>query len=168
MAAPSPRVPRRFFASLLSGYAARPAPRRPQRVRSWLVTLLVGLTVLFGPGGILTSVVAQAAPAHPASQTPPTLTPMTLDQALANQAAAWGHASGAQQTLAGFLATAPHTAPQGATIPRQVLTPQPIITGSARLSTTQNSMVTTSDGRFSAIIPFVPGIPHGGCISTLH
>ena len=78
---------------------------------------------------------------------------MTQDQALANQANAWGHASGPQQTLAQFLSTGPHTTPTGATIPRQVVTPQPAVTGSVTLSATAATTLTTSDHRFTIDVP---------------
>jgi hypothetical protein len=118
------------------------------------VILLLTLTLLVGPNGGLTSLSVLAGFGHlVTAQTTSTLTPMTQGQALANQANAFGHASGVQQGLGPYLASAPSTTPGKATIPRQVVTPQPSVTGSVTLSATSSTTLTTSDGRFQITVP---------------
>src|SRR5579885_840086 len=150
MAAPSSRGPRRSsgcwrFQRVTS---AVPAPRRRLRVRGWLVSL----TVLVGPGGMLTPLSALAAPPQLPQRPAPGLTPMTLNQALEKQANAWGPATPPSAALpaTGSGSAAP---PSGALIPRQVDTPQPSASGSVTLSATQTTTLTTSDGLLRITIP---------------
>jgi hypothetical protein len=138
------------FAQRLQDLLRRAAARR----RQWAFVLALLLTLLVGPNGPLTVMAELIAPSQLKVATASTLlTPMTQNQALANQANAWGHASGLQATLAQLLATGPHTTPTGATIPRQVLTPQPTVTGSVTLSATAATTLTTSDNRFTLTVP---------------
>jgi RHS repeat-associated protein len=154
MSSRSPRRPSWLirFRQHLSSLVGRTSRLR-RGMQGHSVFLLLLLTLLVGPNGALTSLSELGTFGHVVPSTAAALTPMTQDRALANQAHAWGHASGTQETLAQYLATAPHTAPKGAIIPRQVVTPQPSATGSVTLSATTTTVLTTSDHRFTITIP---------------
>jgi hypothetical protein len=152
MTAPTPQRPAPFrrFSQRLRSLVGRAVPR----LRQGALLLLLLLTLLVGTNGPLTAITTLVPPSLPNAAVPSTtLTPMTQDQALVNQANAWGHASAPQMTLAQLLSTGPHTTPTGATIPRQVVTPQPTVTGSVTLSATAATTLTTSDNRFTITVP---------------
>jgi hypothetical protein len=73
---------------------------------------------------------------------------------LAAQAAAWGHgAAAARRPLGSYWASGPGSTSPLSSIPRQVIVPQPNVTGSITLSATSATTLTTSDGRFSIVLP---------------
>ena len=85
---PSP-IPARLYGWLTAALQRAQVLLLPRLRRSVVFCLLL-LTVLAAPGGVLTSMTALAAPSqpkHPVAR----LTPTTQAEALANQAAAWGH-----------------------------------------------------------------------------
>ncbi len=130
-----------------------PTPRGRPRWRGSLISLLVLVGVLFGPGGLFTAF-APLAHAAPTFTHPTPLTPTTQDRALAAQAAAWGHTTQTPlQPLASYWTAGPGTTPPGDLIPRQVIVPQPNVTGSVTLSATTATTLATNDGRFTLDIP---------------
>ncbi len=138
------------FLPRLGSRVGRGSPFRRRLQRDAVFALLL-LTVLVGPNGVLTAMTALAAPVQPKAPLA-ALIPMTQDRALAAQAAVWGHGT-PHAASPGSASVGPTTAPTGLIIPRQVVPPQPSASGSATLSATTATTVTTSDGRLSLTVP---------------
>ncbi len=152
MAVSSLGASRRLFDVCSSRTALmRRAPRRSHRVRDWLVSLLVGLTLLFGPNGLLTALSTLAPPTRPIPHTTTSLIPLTQAQALANQAATWGDPTVPDiQPLGSYQMG---ESPQGTLIPRAVLNSPPVVVAKIPLKATVSTSAVTGDQRFSITIP---------------
>lgn len=143
----SPMVPfRQRF-----GCASGDTPGLRRRLRSKMAVVLVVLTLLVGPNGILTSLFVLIPPSPVPTLASLALTPMTQGRALAGQAQAWGHSTLPDIQPLGSYRTG--SSAQGALIPRGVLSSPPVIAAKIPLNASVSTTVETRDHRFSITIP---------------